>query len=129
MKLENVSVLIIDDSDHIRALFAMTMRKAGVTKLYQAVDGEDGIAKFKQHAPSIVFLDNMMPKMSGIEVLKQLKVLNPHVLVVMVSAVSNIETVQEAKAAGASYYIVKPYSPDRVIEVMNKLLNIERNPS
>ncbi|MBI2429464.1 MAG: response regulator [Ignavibacteriales bacterium] len=129
MKLDDVSALIIDDSDHIRALFSVTMRKAGIAKLFQAVDGEDGIAKFKQHAPSIVFLDNMMPKVSGMEVLRQIKALNPQAIVVMISAVSNIETVQEAKATGANYYIVKPYAPDRVIEVMYKLLNIEKAPS
>ncbi|MEW6062630.1 MAG: response regulator, partial [Bacteroidota bacterium] len=93
-----------------------------------AINGEDGIEKFKQYAPSIVFLDNMLPKMSGIEVLKQIKMINPQAVVVIISAVSDIETVREAKAAGASYYIVKPYSPERVVEVMYKLLSIELNP-
>lgn len=128
MKLEDASVLIIDDSVHIRALFTMMMRKAGVTKFYQATDGEDGLEKFKQYAPSIVFLDNMLPKMSGVEVLKQIKMINPKAVVVMISAVSDIETVREAKAAGANYYLVKPYSPEKVVEIMYKLLNIERNP-
>ena len=125
MKIEDVSALIIDDSEHIRALFAMAMRKAGIDKAYQAVDGEEGIKKYKELKPSIVFLDNMLPKLTGMEVLKQIKLLTPEAIVVMVSAVSNIETVQEAKAQGASYYIVKPYAPNKVIEVMFKLLNIE----
>ena len=125
MKKEDVSVLVVDDSDHIRALFAMTMRKAGISKVYYAVDGEDGFEKFKQFKPSIVFLDNMLPKITGMEVLKQMKNLNPTAIIVMISAVSNIETVQEAKANGAVYYIVKPYMPNKVIEVMEKLLQID----
>ena len=128
MKIDQVSALVIDDSDHIRALFAMAMRKAGVTKAFQAVDGEDGIQKFKEHKPTIVFLDNMLPKMSGLEVLKMIKTVSPETVVVMISAVSNIEVVQEAKALGASYYIVKPYAPNKVIEAMYKLLNIEGRP-
>jgi two-component system, chemotaxis family, chemotaxis protein CheY len=128
MKIEDVSALIIDDSDHIRALFAMAMRKSGITKAYQAADGEEGVQKYRELKPSIVFLDNMLPKITGIEVLKQIRVLTPDAIVVMISAVSNIEMVQEAKKQGASYYIVKPYAPNKVIEVMYKLLKIEGTP-
>ncbi len=125
MKLQDVSVLVVDDSEHIRALFMMTLKKVGIQKIFLAVDGEDGVEQFKKNSPSIVFLDNMMPKLSGIEALKQMRTLNPEALIVMISAVSSIEVVQEVKRLGACHYLVKPYMPSKVIELIQKLLNVE----
>lgn len=128
MKREDVSVLIVDDSDHIRALFLMTMKKAGIQKCIAAKNGEEGVRLYKEHHPSIVFLDNMLPILSGMEVLQQIKSYDPKSIVVMISAASDVETIRAAKAAGANYYIIKPYLPSKVIDVINTLLSIEGTP-
>lgn len=125
MKTEDVSVLVVDDSDHIRTLFAMTLKKIGIKKVHYAADGAEGLMRYTQDKPTITFLDNMLPKMSGMEVLREIRNVKPDAVVVIVSAVSNIEAVQEAKNKGASYYLVKPYLPNKIIEVMKKLLNLE----
>ncbi len=125
MKIDDVSVLVVDDSDHIRTLFAMTLKKIGVKKIHYAADGAEGLLRYTQDKPTITFLDNMLPKMSGMEVLREIRNVKPDAIVVIVSAVSNIEAVQEAKMKGASYYLVKPYLPGKIIEVMKKLLNLE----
>jgi two-component system chemotaxis response regulator CheY len=125
MKIEDVSVLVVDDSDHIRTLFAMTFKKLGITKIHFASDGADGLARYHSVRPTITFLDNMLPKMPGMEVLKEIKSLNPDAVVVIVSAVSNLEAVQEAKSKGANYYLVKPYMPSKITEILKKLLGLE----
>jgi len=125
MKIEDVSVLVVDDSDHIRTLFAMTLKKLGIKEIHYAADGAEGLLRYTQDKPTITFLDNMLPKMSGMEVLREIRNVKPDAIVVIVSAVSNIEAVQEAKQKGASYYLVKPYLPGKIIEVMKKLLNLE----
>lgn len=125
MKTDDVSVLVVDDSDHIRTLFAMTLKKIGIKKVHYAADGAEGLMRYTQDKPTITFLDNMLPKMSGMEVLREIRTVKPDAVVVIVSAVSNIEAVQEAKNKGASYYLVKPYLPNKIIEVMKKLLNLE----
>jgi len=125
MKKDQVSVLVVDDSEHIRALFAMSLKKAGIQQIHFATNGAEGVEQFQNVQPSIVFMDNMMPKMSGMEALKKIRTLKPDAIVVMISAVSSIEVVQEAKQLGASYYLVKPYSPATVIDIMRKLLNVE----
>ncbi len=125
MKIEDVTVLVVDDSDHIRTLFAMTLKKLGVKAIHYAADGAEGLLRYTQDKPTITFLDNMLPKMSGMEVLREIRNVKPDAIVVIVSAVSNIEAVQEAKLKGASYYLVKPYLPGKIIEVMKKLLNLE----
>jgi two-component system chemotaxis response regulator CheY len=128
MKIEDVSVLVVDDSDHIRTLFAMTLKKIGIKKIHYAADGAEGLMRYTQDKPTITFLDNMLPKMSGMEVLREIRMVKPDAIVVIVSAVSNIEAIQDAKSKGASYYLVKPYLPARIIEVMNKLLKLEGLP-
>jgi len=125
MHINDISVLIIDDSDHIRALFAMTMTRAGVTRCHQAKNGEEGVRMFRELRPTIVFLDNMLPLLSGMEVLRQIKATDPASVVVMISGASNIETIKEAKEAGAAHYIIKPYSSGKVVDVMTKLLSLE----
>ncbi|MCK9408532.1 MAG: response regulator [Bacteriovoracaceae bacterium] len=127
MKIDDVSVLVVDDSDHIRTLFAMTFKKMGINKVHFAADGVEGLAKFQSAKPTITFLDNMLPRMSGMEVLKEIRGMKSDAIVVIVSAVSNLEVVQEAKVKGASFYLVKPYVPSKITEIMQKLLNLERS--
>lgn len=126
MKTSDVSVLVVDDSDHIRTLFAMTFKKMGISRIHFAADGVEGAAKFRTERPTITFLDNMLPRMSGMEVLKEIRTMQADAVVVIVSAVSSMEAVQEAKNKGASYYLVKPYMPTKIAEIIQKLLNLER---
>ena len=125
MKIDDVSVLVVDDSDHIRTLFAMTLKKMGIKEVHYAADGAEGLLRYTQGKPTITFLDNMLPRMTGMDVLREIRNVKPDAIVVIVSAVSNLESVQEAKNKGASYYLVKPYQPAKIIDVMKKLLNLE----
>jgi two-component system, chemotaxis family, chemotaxis protein CheY len=121
---EKISALIVDDSEHVRALLSMLLKKEGVTKVQQAVDGEAGVTMFKEFRPTLVFLDNMLPKLPGMEVLAQIKAYDPAAKVIMISAISTPEVVQEAKIRGASYYLIKPYSSQKLIEVVRRVLDI-----
>jgi len=125
MKIEDISVLVVDDSDHIRTLFAATLKKMGIKNVHYAMDGAEGLARFNIEKPTITFLDNMLPKLSGMEVLKEIHAVKLDAVVVIISAVSSIEAVQEAKTRGASYYLVKPYMPSKIVEILRKLLNVE----
>ena len=125
MKIEDISVLVVDDSDHIRTLFALTLKKMGIKDMHYAADGAEGLMRFSQIKPTITFLDNMLPTLSGMEVLREIRNVKADAIVVIISAVSNMEAIQEAKSKGASYYMVKPYLPLKIVEVIKKLLNIE----
>lgn len=125
MKTEDVSILVVDDSDHIRTMFAMTLNKMGIKKVHYAADGDEGLLRYKSERPTLTFLDIMLPKRSGMDVLKEIRALRADAIVVMISAVSSLESIQEAKSKGASHYLVKPYSPMKITEVIHKLLPIE----
>ncbi len=124
LSVNDISVLIVDDSEHVRALLTMLMRREGVKHVHQAMDGEAAVEKFKELKPSLVFLDNMLPKLSGMDALKKIRTFDPTAKIIMISAISTPAVVQEAKESGASYYLIKPYSPDKVIEVMHRVLGI-----
>jgi two-component system, chemotaxis family, chemotaxis protein CheY len=121
---ETISILIVDDSEHVRALLTMLMKKEGIMNVHQVTDGETAVTTYKKLRPSLVFLDNMLPRLSGMEVLKQIHTFDPSAKVVMISAISNPEVILDAKQNGASYYLIKPYSSQKVIEVLKKLLNL-----
>jgi two-component system, chemotaxis family, chemotaxis protein CheY len=116
------SVLIVDDSEHVRALLTMLLKREGIVTIQQSVDGESAVAMYKESKPTLVFLDNMLPKLSGMEVLRQIRSFDPAAKVIMISAISSPEVVQEAKELGASHYLIKPYSSQKVIEVMRRVL-------
>ena len=117
-----ISVLIVDDSVHVRTLLSVLMKKEGIVKVSQAIDGEEALTVFNQAKPTIVFLDYMLPKLSGMEVLKKIRATDSKVKIVMMSAVSTPSVVQMAKENGASYYLIKPYSHEKLLEVMYHLI-------
>jgi len=109
--------LIVDDSLYNRTLLNAILKKKGLTTEL-AENGADGVEKFKVFQPDIVFLDYIMPKKSGVEALAEMKKLNPNFIGVMLTSISATEDVQEAKAAGANGYILKPYEAEKIYEVL-----------
>jgi CheY-like chemotaxis protein len=111
--------LIVDDSAYNRTLLNAILRKKGLA-VELAENGEDGVQKFTTFQPDIVFLDYIMPKKSGVEALAEMKKMNPNFIGIMLTSISATEDVQEAKAAGASAYILKPYEAEKIYEVLRK---------
>jgi len=90
--------------------------------LFLAKDGEEGIEITKKEDPDIVISDLKMPKMDGIEVLKNIKEYNAEIPVVLITAYATIETAVEAIKIGAYDYITKPFDPDAIeITIKNAL--------
>jgi two-component system chemotaxis response regulator CheY len=119
----SISILIVDDSTYIRTIMTTLLRKEGFTNIYFAVDGVAAIEKFKEVNPSLVVLDIMLPKKNGMEVLKEIMVLNPRAKVVMISSLATSEYISDAQKWGASYYFVKPYDNQKFINVVKELLS------
>jgi DNA-binding response OmpR family regulator len=100
-------VLIVDDEPD----FVELLREFLTAKGYEvavASDGEEALRKVKEDRPHLVLLDVRMPRMSGLEVLKQLREIDHEVGVIMVTAVDEEETGREALKLGAFDYLIKP---------------------
>jgi len=118
-RFSNINIVIIDDNDTTRAMLRSILRSEGVEVMAEARDGTTGLALVKKHHPNVVCLDVMMPDMSGIEVLTQLKQEFPDIRVIMVTGSTDRDTVQAAIQGGASGYLVKPFNATKVLGALD----------
>ena len=119
--MSGVKVLVVDDEDVIRRGICRVMEGRG----YQAEAAESGygaVEKLQKTPFSIVITDLKMPGMDGIEVLKAIKILQPEVPVIIITGYSTVDTAVEAMKNGAFDYIAKPFTPDQMIEMVEKAL-------
>lgn len=115
-------ILIVDDSRTSRKILREILEAAGHTIIGEGVDGEDGYLKYKELKPDLVTLDITMPKLDGIEALQLIKKCDEDALVVMITAAGQKEKMIQAIKHGAVEFITKPYEPDDVRDVIEKVL-------
>ncbi|MGI6727456.1 MAG: response regulator [Anaerovoracaceae bacterium] len=115
-------ILIADDAAFMRMMVKDNLKKAGFTDFLEAADGEDAVNKYNEGNPDLVILDITMPKMDGIQALKEIKQINPQVKVIMCSAMGQEGMVVEAIKLGALDFIVKPFKPDRLTQAVKNVL-------
>jgi len=117
------TILIVDDARSMRALVAMTLKGAGY-EVVEACDGKDAVDKINGQKVHMVITDLNMPNMNGIELIKELKG-NPAykiLPVVMLTTESEDAKKKEGQMAGAKAWIVKPFKPDTVLRVVQKII-------
>ncbi|MFZ5642976.1 MAG: sigma-54-dependent transcriptional regulator [Bacillota bacterium] len=114
-------ILIIDDEEHMCWALEKAMKQEGY-QVTTTTRGRTGIGLIREESPSLVILDLKMPEMDGMEVLKQIKEINPRLPVVMLTAHGTIETAIEAMKMGASDYLTKPFDLDELKLVIKQNL-------
>ncbi|MCP3942726.1 MAG: response regulator [Desulfobacteraceae bacterium] len=102
-----LKILIADDEAHIRFMLRTLMLSMNAEVVGEAKDGKEAIELFKKQSPHIMLLDINMPFKSGEEVLKEIIDEFPDAFIIMMSSVSDSETVQNCLEAGAASYILK----------------------
>ena len=121
-------VLIADDESHIRLLLEQALEnleEMGV-ELFVARNGEEALEMIKQHKPRLVFLDIMMPKMSGYEVCDIVKnVLRmKDIYIILLTAKGQETDRQQGVSAGADVYVTKPFDPDEIYRKAAEILKV-----
>ena len=115
-------VLIVDDSIYMRSLIRNALEEAGLEVVGEAKDGETAIDLALDTQPDLITLDNILPDMMGFEILKVLRDQGLESKVIMISAVGQQTVVNKGKELGASEYIVKPFTSEALIEVVNRVM-------
>ncbi len=117
------TILIVDDSASMRQLITFALKDAGYDVL-AAVDGKDALGKLNGSKVDMVVTDLNMPNMNGLELVKALRAspTNKFTPVVMLTTESQDSKKQEGKSAGASGWIVKPFTPEVLIGVIKKFV-------
>ena len=116
-------ILIVDDTLFMRTLLKNVLNNGGHTIVGEAVDGSDGVAKYKALKPDLVTMDVVMPKMNGIDALKAIKEFDPAARVIMCTAVGQEQMVKLAIKSGAKGYIIKPFQAPKVLEEIKNVLS------
>lgn len=117
-----LTVLIVDDEPHIVELVRVTLEDERV-RVLEAPDGENALALAGSVAPDLILLDVNLPDLSGLEVCRRLRTeLGFGGRVVMLTAAAQHDDVARGLAAGADQYFTKPFSPVRLLCLVEELV-------
>lgn len=115
-------ILIVDDSFYMRTMLKNMLTDAGYDVVGEAANGQQAVDLAASTSPDLITLDVILPDNTGLDVLKTIRQNDPDVKVVMCSAVGQEVIVNEALESGASAYIVKPFSEEKVLEIVGGAL-------
>ncbi len=117
------AILTVDDSASIRQMVVFTLKGAGYT-VTEAVDGQDGLAKAKTGSFNLILTDQNMPKMDGLTLIRSLRGLPQYKAtpILMLTTESGDTMKAQGRAAGATGWLVKPFDPAKLLEVVKKVI-------
>ena len=118
----NKRILIVDDSFYMRTRLKNMLTDAGYEVVGEAANGAQAVEMATSTNPDLITLDVILPDNTGLDVLKSLRLIQPNAKVVMCSAVGQEVIVTEAIESGALAYIVKPFSEEKVLEIVGSAL-------
>jgi two-component system, chemotaxis family, chemotaxis protein CheY len=118
------TVLVVDDASFMRAVLKKIILQSGNEVVAEAASGDEAIQRYQQAKPDLVLMDIVMPPgpkaKDGIDALKQIVTTNPAAKIVMCSSMGQQTLIAEALKAGAKDFVVKPFQPQKVMEVLSK---------
>ncbi|EKN64875.1 two-component response regulator [Neobacillus bataviensis LMG 21833] len=112
-------ILIVDDQFGIRILLNEVFQKEGY-QTFQAANGVQALDIVTKHDPDLVLLDMKIPGMDGIEILKRMKVIDPDIRVIIMTAYGELDMIQEARDLGAITHFAKPFDIDDIRAAVRK---------
>lgn len=114
--MATLRVLVVDDEEGPRMYVESVLRDLGVGTIHLANDGHEALEQFEaeEQRYHLVICDWMMPKVSGLEVLKSIRAARPDLPFLMVTALATLQAVERAIAAQVTAYIAKPFTPDQL---------------
>src|ERR1700694_4340353 len=114
-------ILVVDDAAFMRVRAAKVLIDNG-HEVEQAENGIEAVAKYAEWRPDAVLMDITMPEMDGLTALKEIRRIDPHARVAMVTAMGQQAIVMQALKAGAKDFVLKPFRPERILATLQKLL-------
>ena len=120
------TVLIVDDSLYMRTMISTAFGASGKYAVAgQAASGNDAVEKALELQPDLITLDNILPDMIGIDIIKELRRENVTSKIIMISAVGQDAIVKECLEAGSDDYLVKPFTDKDLLERADKVFGGE----
>jgi len=116
-------VLVVDDALYMRTMIRDILTNSGRFEVVgEASNGREAVERYLELKPDLVTMDIVMPELDGIEATREILSRNPSAAIVMCSALGQEALVIESITAGAKDFIVKPFTPEKVIKVVDNVL-------
>ena len=116
------SILIVDDSRTSRMILKGILESEGYEVVGEATNGQEGYERYVELKPDVVTMDITMPVLDGIEALKKIKGEYPDSKVVMVTAAGQKTKMVEAVQNGANEFVSKPFEPEQLKKIIDKVI-------
>lgn len=116
------TVLICDDAMFARASLRQLLTRAGYEVVGEAENGEDAVAKYLVLRPDLTTMDIVMPKMSGLDALREIIRVDAKARIVMCTAMGQDKLIAESIGSGAKGVVVKPYAAEQVVKALEAAL-------
>jgi len=117
------TILAVDDSRSFRQMVALSLRESGY-QVVEAVDGNDGLEKARHQPFDLVLTDQNMPGMDGLALIRSLRTTPGYQVtpILMLTTEASTEMKAKGRAAGANGWLVKPFDPQQLTEVVKKVI-------
>lgn len=130
MRYDLIRILIVDDNQHMRVLLVEILRAIGVTHIFEASDGAEGLQKLRNHEVDVVMTDLSMQPLDGIDFMRLLRNSpdspNQMIPVIMITGHSTMRRVAEARDAGVNEFLAKPLTARGVLERLTRIVEHPR---
>jgi len=120
--IKNLRVLFVEDEESIRVSLKETIGDE-FQSFITAYDGLDGLEKFSNTQFDLIISDISMPKMSGLEMIAEIKKISREIPIILLSAYSDKEKLLQAIDIGITKYLIKPIDPEELLETISKICN------
>ena len=117
--MENVKILICDDSILARKQLKDTITACGYDNFLEASNGQEAIDVYKEHKPELVFVDIVMPVKDGVEAIHEIREFDPNAHIIVVSSVGTQTQLKNAIMEGAKDFIQKPFTSNAIKEIIH----------
>jgi len=121
MSKERTRILIVDDEEIVRESLSAWLEKDGYT-LATAPDGETALARIRKERWSLLLVDLKMPGIDGLQVLEESRKVQPDAVAVIMTAYATVDTAVAAMKIGAYDYLVKPFDPEELSLMIQKIV-------
>ncbi len=114
-------ILVVDDAEFMRSKIKLIL-EAEAFEVIEAEDGYEAVKLYKKVSPDVVTMDINMPGKSGLETIKDLRLIDPKAQIVVVTSMGAERMIRDAIQYGAVNFIMKPFDDEQIVEVIKKLV-------
>ncbi len=112
-------VLIVDDSRYLRLMIAEILKKIGHSVCAEAENGDEAVAKYREHKPDLVTMDVVMPKKNGLQAIKEIMVMDPKAIIIIVTALGHEPLIRQGLNLGVKDFVIKPFTNEQLIQAVD----------